>query len=279
MRQTLLWFSAVLFLLASALAQALSLEQIQEKGALRVAVYKDFPPYSYTESGQLKGIDVEIGAALAKQLGVGVEYMQVIADENMDDDLRNAIWKGHYLGGGTADVMLRVPYDLAYAAKNDQVLFFAPYAHENIVLLYDNEKIPSVINLQVLQHHTVGVEVDSVGSFYLSNIFNGQLIDSLHHYIDFKEAIAAFKAGELAAVIGMRGQIEGDLAEQQANWQLAPMQMRGLKSEWDVGLAVKQEYQALAEQLSTAMTHLRENGQLTKIFAQYGMSYTAPLQK
>jgi ABC-type amino acid transport substrate-binding protein len=279
MRQTLLWLSAVLCLLTSGLVQALSLEQIQEKGSLRVAVYKDFPPYSYSEGGKLKGIDVEIGAALAQQLGVDVDYMLVVADENMDDDLRNAIWKGHYLGGGTADVMLRVPYDLAYAAKNEQVLFFAPYAHENIVLLYDSEKIPSVINLQVLQHHKVGAEVDSVGSFYLSSIFNGQLTDSLQHYIDFKEAIAAFEAGELAAVIGMRGQIEGDLAEQKPHWQLAPVQMRGLKSEWDVGLAVKQDYQALAEQLSAAMTQLRENGELTKIFAQYGMSYAAPLQK
>lgn len=276
MHPKLVWLTALLCLFSSLSVHAASLEQIREKGALRVAVYKDFPPYSYSEQGQLKGIDVELGKALAEQLGLSVDYMLVVADENMDDDLRNAVWKGHYLGGGTADVMLRVPYDLEYAQKNDRVSFLAPYAHESIMVIYDNGKIPSLNNLQILQHHKVGVETDSVGSFYLSSIMQGQLTKSLQHYLNFADAIAAFKAGQLQALVGMRGQLEGGLGTLQENWVEHPLSMRGLRSEWDVGLAVKQGNDELGQLLAQAMTKLREQGQLTEIFSQYGMSYTAP---
>lgn len=276
MHPKLLWLTALLCLCSSLTAHAASLEQIREKGALRVAVYKDFPPYSYNEQSQLKGIDVELGKALATQLGLNVDYMLIVADENMDDDLRNTVWKGHYIGGGTADVMLRVPYDLEYAERNDRVSFLAPYAHESIVIIYDNTKIPSLNNLQILQHHKIGVETDSVGSFYLSSIMQGSLTSSLQHYLNFSEAMAAFKAGQLHALVGMRGQLEGGLAPLQENWLEQPLSMRGLRSEWDVGLAVKEDNDELAALLTQAITTLREQGEVAKIFSQYGMTYIAP---
>ena len=39
--------------------QVFSFSDVQEKGYLRVAVYKNYAPFSFRENGQLKGIEVD----------------------------------------------------------------------------------------------------------------------------------------------------------------------------------------------------------------------------
>jgi hypothetical protein len=56
-----------------------------------------------------QGIDVDLAAALADTLGMKVTPLPFQADENMDDDLRNMVWQGHYLGFGPADACCMFP--------------------------------------------------------------------------------------------------------------------------------------------------------------------------
>ena len=49
---------------------------------------------------------MELGQALAAKLGLQAEIIGFKAGEDMGDDLRNMVWKGHYLRGEPADVML-----------------------------------------------------------------------------------------------------------------------------------------------------------------------------
>ena len=89
-------------------AWADGLETLRQRGRLRIAVYNDFPPYSI---GGGKGIDADLGRAIAAKLGLAAEIVGFNADEDMNDDLRNMVWKGHYLGTQPADLMLHVPVD------------------------------------------------------------------------------------------------------------------------------------------------------------------------
>ncbi|EIJ43385.1 periplasmic component of amino acid ABC-type transporter/signal transduction system [Beggiatoa alba B18LD] len=274
-----LLLSICCLVLSSAFSQADTLEHIKEKGTLRIAVYKDFPPYSYVDGGQLKGFDVELGRAIAEKLGLSTDYMQIVAGENTDDDLRNAIWKGHYLGGGTADVMLRVPYDATYAEKNDKVSIFAPYAQEEIVLAYDPAKIPTLFNLQILTNHKVGVETDSISSFFLTGIMGGILTKSVTHYLDFMEAVDDLKAGKLSAVMGMRSQVESRLADKMDAFKIEAIPMRGMNSAWQVGLAVTADNSELAKTLTVVMNTLRQEGVLKTLANKYHVTPVEPSEK
>ncbi|MFD2782907.1 hypothetical protein ACFS32_19705 [Novosphingobium pokkalii] len=80
---------------------------------LRVAIYQDNAPWSWEEGGQIKGIDADLGRALAAALGVKADLAIFPAGESVEDDLRNAVWRGGLLGFQAADVMLHVPFDPA----------------------------------------------------------------------------------------------------------------------------------------------------------------------
>jgi hypothetical protein len=116
---------------------ATELKELRENGSIRIAVYRDFFPFSDQMGGRIQGIDLKVGQAVAEKLGLAVDVMELTADESVSDDLRNAVWKGHYLGGGTADVMMHVPVDHSLAEENNQVRILAPYYREELAIAYD----------------------------------------------------------------------------------------------------------------------------------------------
>ena len=67
---------ALLMLLAGAAAQAADLlDEVKQRGTLRVAVEGTYPPFNYRdEQGKLTGFDVEIAEGLAAKLGVKPEF-------------------------------------------------------------------------------------------------------------------------------------------------------------------------------------------------------------
>src|SRR5215204_3692717 len=111
-------------------AAATPLSRVRERGALAVGLYNDMPPFHAAGSG----VDVELARALADALGVRLTLLPFNADDNMNDDLRNMVWRGHYLGYGPADVLLHVPVDRPLIDANPQVSIFAPYCRDRVVL-------------------------------------------------------------------------------------------------------------------------------------------------
>jgi ABC-type amino acid transport substrate-binding protein len=82
-----------------------TLDEITAQGFIRIGMYEDFAPYSYLESGEIKGIDAEIAKLIAAALGVEAKLELRHADENVDADLRSHVWRGPVAGGDVVNVM------------------------------------------------------------------------------------------------------------------------------------------------------------------------------
>lgn len=254
-----------------------ALDKIREKGVIEIAVYKDLPPFSYSEQGKSVGLDVDIAKALARQLEVSASIRMVGADENMEDDLRNNVWKGHYIGGGVADVMLHVPFDAEFGKRNDRVKLIAPYYREQIVVAVDSKYEQKEDPLDLFTREKVGVELDTLSDFYLLSAYQGKIRPNVVHYKNPQEAIAALLRGELAGVMGPRSEIEKGLGDKAENYRTGPLQLPGLRqSGWDLGSAVKASNTELVSVIENAMTQLRVSGELEKIFKQHGITYQLP---
>ena len=147
-------FSLVCMVLCMALPARADWQKIQQTGILKVAVYTEFAPFS--DNGA--GIDIDLARALTKKLGLKLALLPFPAGENLNDDLRNMVWKGHYLGYGPADVLLHVPVDRQLMAANDKVEIFAPYHVETVRLVRSARAIPAFDGLDALVGKRIGVE-------------------------------------------------------------------------------------------------------------------------
>ncbi len=66
--------------LISPLAQAELLDEVNDRGELRIAVQADTPPYAFKQAQRLTGFEVELGQALAQELDVRASIIEVPAD-------------------------------------------------------------------------------------------------------------------------------------------------------------------------------------------------------
>lgn len=262
-------------------------DEIVESGYLKVAVYEDYPPYSFMRDGQPSGVDVELARALAAGLAVELRLQWMTPDEKFDGDLRNHLWKGHYLRPGQiADVMLRAPNDKAYSNMRDDlglpahelIHMFGPYQQERWQAAYDPEKIDAVPSIAIFQYHPVGVEEDSIPSFYLVSVMNGRLSKMTHHYRTLVQAFDALKAGEVHAVMGTQAEIDWLLAENaEAGMKLTENAYPNMgKQVWDLGMAVHDSNRQLAYALGDIAEAMVLDGRMAALYAEYGLRYMLP---
>lgn len=268
-------------------AQVRSYDSIVESGVLKVALYQDFAPYSFQQDGQPRGVDYDVAAALAEGLGLTLEVIWAPPGEKLDDDLRDYIWRGHYLRPHElADVMLRVPYDREFSYKsnefgelvNELVVMFGPYQRERWQVAFDRRRLDAVPSVAVFQRHPIGVEVESVPSFYLSSVKDGMLSQQTHHYGNVPQAFAAMKTGEVDAVMALRGEVDWQL-KLAADSQLALAENAYPdmgKQVWDIGMAVHESNRQLAYALEEKLEELILAGALKRIYGHYGLRYELP---
>ncbi|RJG11167.1 substrate-binding periplasmic protein [Massilia cavernae] len=259
-------------LLGASLPVRADWDKIRQSGSLKVAVYKELAPFS--NNGE--GIDVDLAQALSKKLGLRMVLLPFPADEEVADDLRHMVWKGHYLGYGPADVMLHVPVDKHLMSRNEQVRIFAPYHVETVRLVRNAGRIPAFDSIDALAGRKVGVEKVSISGMLLLGEGNGRFRDTVRIYPSAIEALHKLKEGELDAVLAKRSEIEsvfrGDSAFPLHDVAFPRMPRSG----WAVGMAVKKDDTDTARLLQKAMNELSESGELARIFARHGVQVVKP---
>lgn len=277
-RRTLLLAAGLLLGSLPLLANAAEGLETQSPGRLRVAVYADFPPYS----NKGKGIDISLGKELARRLGLEAEVVEYTADEDMNDDLRNMVWKGHYLGTRPSDVMLHVPVDPHLAKSNEQVKIFGPYHLETVAIARNTTRVPPVAGsaargLEVFTREKIGVETASFADNFLLSVLNGRLRENVVHFRNVQAAVAAMKEGSISAVMGARGEVEAAVGKGSPPYEITPVSLPELQVKgWALGMAVKADSNQLADGLAKAMVGILQDGTVERIFAEYGITLQKP---
>ena len=77
--------------LASPFAQADLIDDVNDRGELRIALEADQPPFSFRQDGRLTGFDVELGELLAKELEVNPSIIVT-----QGSDLLSGVESGKY---------------------------------------------------------------------------------------------------------------------------------------------------------------------------------------
>lgn len=130
-----LTIGVLLAVLVSPLAQAELIDEINDRGELRIAVQTDNSPYSFKENEQLTGFDIELGQALAKELDLRAEFIETAAAEVLTG-----------VESGTYDIT--VDKRSSEQAADSPLTTSKPFGNEKLVIPFqkDNPAFESALN-------------------------------------------------------------------------------------------------------------------------------------
>lgn len=254
----------------SQIAQAANLAKVQERGVLNVGIYEAMPPFHVGG----KGIDVELAQALAGALNAKLALMPFVADDNMNDDLRNMVWRGHYLGFGPADVLMHVPVEQRLMDANPQVKVLAPYYRDRVMLARNLEQVPKLDSMAALANQRIAVAGVSLSGWLMLGADGGAYKNQMiTQWKDGAECAQALLRGEFTVAGGMASELESVLRGN-PKFAIEPMPTpRAPRDGWAAGLAVKTDNVELAQALQAAMNQLTEQGKLRDVFERHNVTW------
>ena len=254
--------------------------RIRETGTLKVAVYKDNPPFSFETGGQLQGLDIDIARALAAQMGLSASFLPFSAGEDMGADLRWMVERGHYLGFGPADLMMRVPVDRNLMFGNRKVLILTPYMSERPVLMYDSRRLDAPRTPEDLQGLPLAGEMGTGLTSAMLGYGGGLLREQVRIVPSAGRAAQSVIEGEVAATYTTRSAAETAMNQSTLparHVRLVEFDMGHRASRgWPIGVAIKSANHELRKALESAMANLQASGQMLEIFRAHRLTLTAP---
>lgn len=123
--------------LLSPLAHAELIDDVNDRGELRIALEANTPPFNFKEDGNLAGFEVELGQMLANELDVRADF--VVTDSN---DLLSGVESGKY------DIAIN--HIAETPDLKDRFDFSEPYIQTHAQLIAQKEEPRSILLVQSL---------------------------------------------------------------------------------------------------------------------------------
>ena len=214
-------------------------------GQLIMATNAEFPPYEYREGDQIVGIDADIAAAIAEELG-----MELVIEDMQFDSIIAAVQSGK------ADIGVA-----GMTVTEDRlatVNFSSPYTQAVQVIIVKSDS--EITTPDALTGKTIGVQLGTTGDIYAEDIEDA----TIDRYNKGFEAVQALLQGKVDAVI---------IDREPAN--VFVEQNEGLKvvdeefTVEDYAICIAKDNTDLLEKINAALATLQESGKLDEIKAKY----------
>ena len=214
-------------------------------GTLVMATNAEFPPYEYREGDNVVGIDVEIGEAIAKSMG-----MELKVEDMAFDSIIVAV------DAGKADVGLA-----GLTVTEDRLMnvnFSDPYTTATqVVIVKEDSPITSPNDLEGKK---VGVQLGTTGDQYAGDIKDA----TVERYNKGFEAVQAMTQGKIDAVI-----IDREPAKVFVEQNEGIKMLDEAYTEEEYAIAIKKDNEDLLKKVNTALEDLKSSGELQKILDKY----------
>jgi ABC-type amino acid transport substrate-binding protein len=225
-----------------------TLAEIQRRGRLRVGLDASFPPFETTdENGQIVGLDVDIGRAIAADLGVEAEFVNIGFDGLYDSLLARRV-----------DIVISgLPHDPRWT---QDVAYTHNYFNAGQILVTRADE-DSIDTVEDLTGHTIAVEWGSQADM------EGRRLEREIEGLTLLRQASATEA--LDAIFG--GQADAAIVDAVSGVSAFPQGLKivtYLTDEW-YAAAVHIESQALLEAVNQSLTRLEETGQMAEMQAQW----------
>jgi polar amino acid transport system substrate-binding protein len=236
-------------------AQARSLDIIRSSGVLGLCAHPDSLPFA-SKVGDPPGFQVELGRALARELGVSLRLDWIITRYQM----RSA----------GCDILLDVIADRE-AQSETNLRISKPYYRTGVVLAVPPAS--KLTSFKSLDGHTkVGV---LVGSFAAMVISQRRVPTSTFGFeIDSLEAVANQEID--AAAVTPTAASYFNLTHQDKALRILDRDESEANLNWNVAVGMIRPDNELREAIDTALEKLRADGTVAKIYQRYGVVLQPP---
>lgn len=224
----------------------------KEDNVLTMATNAEFPPYEYYEGEEVIGIDAEIAAAIAEELGMEFEIV-----DTAFDSIIPAIKAGKYDMGMAGMTVTD--------ERLEEVNFSTSYATGvQVVIVKEDSPITTVDDLFGDQNYTIGVQTGTTGDLYSTWDIEDEGLGTVSRFNKGADAVEALKIGKVDCVI-----IDNEPAKAFVADGKGLVILDTAYAEEQYAIAVSKENTELLEKINAALAKLTENGTVQAIVDKY----------
>jgi polar amino acid transport system substrate-binding protein len=252
--------TVVLFMVGAAIAltgpvKARSLETIRSLGSIGLCAHPNSLPFA-SKAADPPGFQVELGQALARELGVSLKLDWIITQ--------------YQIRSADCDIMMDVIADRE-AQGETRLAISKPYYRTGVALAVPQAS--QLTSFKSLDAHTkVGVQVGSVAAMIISQ--RHVPTSTFGFEVDSLDALANHEIDAAAVTPTMAGYYNQSHPDKTLRI-LGPDDTEPTLS-WNVAIGMVRPDQALRDAIDGALEKLRGDGTVTKIYARYGVALQAP---
>jgi polar amino acid transport system substrate-binding protein len=236
-------------------AQARSLDMIRSTGVLGLCAHPNSLPFA-SKVGDPPGFQVELGQALARELGVSLKLDWIITRYQM----RSA----------GCDILLDVIADRE-AQSETRLALSKPYYRTGVALAVPSaSKLTSFKSLDA--NTKVGVQVGSFAAMILSQ--RHVPTSTFGFEVDSLEALASHEIDAAAVTPTMAAYF--NLVHPNSELRIVGPDESEANLNWNVAVGMIRPDNELREAVDTALEKLRADGTVAKIYQRYGVVLQPP---